>query len=97
MDLFNKKKIKELEDEVRILRMVLKEKCEEIKDTRKNIGLEGEFPRFSYMLYILHHLRAMEDYLKIDIVSKEEDNPTFPKPKVPQIIVWKAIKKKKKK
>ena len=96
MDLFNKKKIKELEDDVRLLKIVLKEKCIEINELKENIGLGGTFPRFSYMLYILNHLRAIEDYLKIDIISKEEDDTNLPKPKPPQIIVWKAVKWQKK-
>jgi hypothetical protein len=95
MDIFNKKKIKELERDVSQLWANLCGKERELKELKgeiENIHSGDAMPEYSNISYIFRHLYAIEDYLEIDMREHWIDDPCR-KIKQPQIKVLKAMKK----
>jgi len=51
-------------------------------------------PENTYIGMLGQELKAIKDYLKIDIKWHYEDDPDYPKPEPHQIKVWQAEKRK---
>lgn len=102
MDLFNKKKIKELESRIRDLEAEDKsiwayfeqEIKKQIYECPKYFQIGDSLPEDSCILHLYQELRAIKDYLKIDVRWQWEDDPNQPPPKPKQIRVWRAEKRK---
>ena len=94
MDIFNKKKIKELEDKIQILEKQIKETKEETKEI-KCFQLGEIIPEGTYLELISQYLKAIMDYLNIEIRWEWKDDPNYLEPPKKQIRVWRAFKKNK--
>jgi hypothetical protein len=95
MDLFNKKKIKELEN--RISDLEAEDKSiwayfEQENKKPKCFKTWDYFPEDSAILRILTDLKAIKDYLKIEIKWHWEDDPNYYPPQPKQIRIWRAEK-----
>jgi hypothetical protein len=65
----------------------------EIKKLTDELNYWGQVKEGSTLHLLGTHLKAIEDYLKIDITFEWQDDPTrLPEPH-PQIKVWKAYKR----
>ena len=97
MDIFNKKKIKELDIAVHSLRAELDLKLKNLKDFQKAecLRLEASVPDKSYFQMINDYLIAIMDYLDIIIKGKWEDDPEYLDLPKKQIKVWQAERKPK--
>ena len=100
MDLFNKKKIRELEN--RIVDSEFEDKSlwaylEQENKSPKCFKITDYIPEDSAMLRIFNELKAIKDYLKIEVKWHFENDPCYFPPQPKQIRVWRAEKIKHKK
>jgi len=68
-----------------------------IRDIDKEVFTEEECSKGSKMYYVLNEMYALKKYLNVKIGWHYEDDPYKKKPKAPQIVVWEAKKRSKKK
>lgn len=91
MDLFNKKKIKSLEDRVKDLSATVLQG----EWNKRCIDLEKRVSKQEDMIYELTGiLMGLLDYLGVKVDKQWEDDPQFPKPIPRQREVWKIVKRK---
>ena len=97
MDIFNKKKIKELESRIRDLEAEDKSIWayfeQKIKEP-KYFSVGSAIPEDAILSYFGRQLGAIKDYLKIDIKFCWKDDPNYDTIKPPQIRKWYAEKRK---
>jgi len=99
IDLFNKKKIEFLENEIEKLwyNLVQKEKTiKELQERPRCFELnKGDFLDDKYVLArTVMHVKAIEDYLKLDVKREYIDDPQSLPREIPKILSYKAYKLK---
>lgn len=96
--MFNKKEIQRLRSEVNILLATLAKMQEDIRKLEKRKEYFSPFeaiPEDSIDYYFMKHLKAIIDYLGINIVTDLEEDPNYLKPQPQMRRIFKAVKAKK--
>ena len=95
MDLFNKKKTESLERDLGVVWSRLAQQEKDLKELEKprcfNVG--DSLPDNSVLNAVCKVVRALEEYLKVEIKWEWEDDPMFLKPEHPKRRVWRAYRK----
>jgi hypothetical protein len=99
MDIFNKKKIEDLNLAIESLLEIEKRKDERIKKLEEIIfgsccGIS--LPESSLLSFIANDIKAIKEYLKVEVLWHWEDDPNYPPVEQPQIRVWRAEKRRSK-
>ncbi len=96
MDIFNKKKIAFLDEEIERLWYSINRKEKDIKDLQEKpttCFAEGDYVNEKYILNkVFQHLRAIEEYLKIEVKPEWIDDPSAEPRMHPKIKIYKAHK-----
>jgi hypothetical protein len=94
-DIFNKQKIKELSQEIQILRNRIGVLGSKVWFLEKNrcYKIGNTIPEDSVLSYMGNHLRAIEDFLNLEVQWHWEDSLDYLESPRPQIKKWKAVKK----
>jgi len=94
IDLFNRKKIKKLEKEIKLLWVVI-DKMDKNFDRPRCFKFGEDIPKYSYLEYLMSAIGAIEKYFGIKIEWSMEDDPTYRPPKPDKVEVWQVRKIKK--